>query len=45
MKHFGYAYPWNIHDAPGFAAGLGELGLDGVSLAVSYRAGKFIHPA
>lgn len=44
MKHFAYAYPWNLHGAAEAASALSELGLDGLNLAVSYHAGKFIHP-
>ncbi len=44
MKHYAYTYPWNVGEPTAFADSLEELGLDGVNLAVSYHAGKFIHP-
>ena len=44
MNHYGYAYPWNVHESAQFADGVNELGLSGVNIAVSYHAGKFIHP-
>jgi len=39
-----YAYPWNLHDIDADAARIAALGADEISLAVSYHAGKFIHP-
>ncbi|MFT4077407.1 MAG: hypothetical protein QM647_17910 [Asticcacaulis sp.] len=39
-----YAYPWNIHDIDADIARVKALGADEISLAVSYHAGKFIHP-
>ncbi len=39
-----YAYPWNVHDTEAFVGRVKALGADSVTLAVSYHAGKFIHP-
>jgi hypothetical protein len=39
-----YAYPWNFHDVDADVARVRALGADEISLAVSYHAGKFIHP-
>ncbi len=39
-----YAYPWNFHDVDADVARVSALGADEISLAVSYHAGKFIHP-
>lgn len=39
-----YAYPWNFHDLDADVAHVRGLGADEISLAVSYHAGKFIHP-
>jgi hypothetical protein len=40
-----YAYPWNFHDVDADVARVKVLGADEISLAVSYHAGKFIHPS
>ena len=46
MSYSIYAYPWSL--CPGnYRQGLDDilsLGLQGINLAVSYHAGKFIHP-
>lgn len=39
-----YAYPWNIHDPRRDVARVQALGIDQISLAASYHAGKFIQP-
>ena len=39
-----YAYPWNVHDADDLVGRVKALGADDITLAVSYHAGKFIHP-
>lgn len=39
-----YAYPWNIHDVERELATIRALGIDRISLAASYHAGKFIQP-
>lgn len=39
-----YAYPWNIHDPSREVARIRALGIDQISLAASYHAGKFIQP-
>lgn len=44
MKHSLYAYPWNFGDLGAAASEIVRMGLDGVNLAVSYHAGKFIQP-
>lgn len=44
MKHAIYAYPWSFRDLDAAVAEIAALGLDGVNLAVSYHAGKFIQP-
>ena len=46
MSYSFYAYPWNL-SVGNYRRKLDEilsLGLQGISLAVSYHAGKFIHP-
>ena len=46
MSYFVYAYPWNLFPNE-YRQKLDEisaLGLQGINLAVSYHAGKFIHP-
>lgn len=41
-----YAYPWDVaaRGAREFASQVRELGLDSVTLALSYHAGKFVSP-
>lgn len=39
-----YTYPWNLHDLDADAAAIRALGIDEISLAASYHAGKFIQP-
>ncbi|MCR6659944.1 MAG: hypothetical protein NVV72_11630 [Asticcacaulis sp.] len=39
-----YAYPWNLHDLDADVARVRAMGVDEISLAASYHAGKFIHP-
>ena len=39
-----YAYPWNLHQPDADVARIRQMGVDEVSLAVSYHAGKFIQP-
>ena len=46
MTHAIWAYPWDHHDI-GLDEALGEIaaaGIDGVSLAISYHAGRFLQP-
>jgi len=41
-----YAYPWNLFDegVPGVTGAVRALGIDTITLAGSYHAGKFLHP-
>lgn len=42
-----WTYPWDVQDAglePALDDILGEAGADGISLAVSYHAGRFLQP-
>ena len=46
MTHAIWAYPWDLHDI-GLDEALSEIataGIDGVSLATSYHAGRFLQP-
>ncbi|MEU8889944.1 hypothetical protein [Streptomyces sp. NPDC048442] len=44
MRVVGYAYPWDILDAPGFVDRAGELGVDEVAVAVSYHSARAATP-
>ena len=44
MTNAFYAYPWNFHDLDRDVARVKALGVSEITLAVSYHAGKFIHP-
>ena len=46
MSYSIYAYPWNLSTAnyQQVLSDIQTIGLQGISLAVSYHAGKFIHP-
>lgn len=46
MAHSIYAYPWTLSSAAldSRVTELSDIGLDGISLACSYHAGKFIQP-
>ncbi len=46
MNYSVYAYPWNLclNDYRQKLDEISALGLQGINLAVSYHAGKFIHP-
>lgn len=37
-----YCYPWDVADASGHSQRLQQLGMNGITLAVSYHAGKFL---
>jgi len=39
-----YCYPWDVQDTAHHAGELKRLGMNGVTLAVSYHAGKFLRP-
>lgn len=39
-----YTYPWNLHDLDRDVARIRSFGIEQISLATSYHAGKFIHP-
>lgn len=39
-----YTYPWNLHDLDRDVARIRSLGIERISLATSYHAGKFIQP-
>lgn len=39
-----WAYPWDLHDAPGALGTIAATGADAVSLASSYHAGRFLQP-
>jgi hypothetical protein len=40
----GYSYPWDVLDAPGFADGAEQLGVDEVAVAVSYHSTRAATP-
>ncbi|RZQ60277.1 hypothetical protein [Amycolatopsis suaedae] len=44
MRVTGYAYPWDVLDAPGFADRVGELGIDEVAVALSYHSARAATP-
>jgi hypothetical protein len=39
-----YCYPWDVASAAQHGQRLQQLGMNGVTLAVSYHAGKFLRP-
>ena len=41
-----YAYPWNLADegVPEVVGTIKALGIDTITIAGSYHAGKFLHP-
>ncbi|AXB43784.1 hypothetical protein [Amycolatopsis albispora] len=44
MRVTGYAYPWDVLDAPGFTERAEELGVDEVAVAVSYHSTRAATP-
>ncbi|CAM5403039.1 hypothetical protein GCM10010329_82390 [Streptomyces spiroverticillatus] len=44
MRAVGYAYPWDVLDAPGFVERVRELGVDEVAVAVSYHSARAATP-
>ncbi len=44
MRVVGYAYPWDVLDAPGFVARARETGVDEVAVAVSYHSARAATP-
>ncbi|MGW7417099.1 hypothetical protein [Streptomyces sp. NPDC054863] len=44
MRVVGYAYPWDVLDAPGFVDRVRELGVDEVAVAVSYHSARAATP-
>ncbi|MFD3515788.1 hypothetical protein [Streptomyces sp. NPDC058657] len=44
MRVVGYAYPWDVIDAPGFVDRARELGVDEVAVAVSYHSARAATP-
>ncbi|GAA1959692.1 hypothetical protein [Amycolatopsis minnesotensis] len=44
MRVTGYAYPWDVLDAPGFTERALELGVDEVAVAVSYHTTRAATP-
>jgi hypothetical protein len=46
MKHGMYLYPWDLEDegVETVAGRLRDIGIDSVSIATSYHAGKFVRP-
>ncbi|MFF0746361.1 hypothetical protein ACFYVL_38805 [Streptomyces sp. NPDC004111] len=44
MRTVGYAYPWDVLDAPGFVDRARDLGVDEVAVAVSYHSARAATP-
>ncbi|MFI0976224.1 hypothetical protein ACH4SP_04240 [Streptomyces sp. NPDC021093] len=44
MRVVGYAYPWDVLDAPGFVDRARELGVDEVAVALSYHSARAATP-
>jgi hypothetical protein len=44
VRVVGYAYPWDVLDAPGFVDRARELGVDEVAVAVSYHSARAATP-
>ncbi|MGC7097798.1 hypothetical protein ACPZ19_24275 [Amycolatopsis lurida] len=44
MRVTGYAYPWDVLDAPGFTERAAELDVDEVAVAVSYHSARAATP-
>ncbi|GAA4553725.1 alpha-amylase family protein [Amycolatopsis samaneae] len=44
MKVTGYAYPWDVLDAPGFGARAADLEVDEVAVALSYHSARAATP-